>query len=317
MALYDEIQARLRKQATDLNGMAPATGTQAALTDAAQAGTGRAQTSGAPAASNVGEQVQAAAGQAQTAQVAARLDAAADRLSQSQQSIRAAADAGAAKLAANQTAFDASQTAGANARAITRAGSTDSLAASLKGQETRGLASATQQFVNKSADVAAEGATARDDIFAGFKQGTQELAFRKDGAQLEQLASQLALQDRSYVDTLNQIGTLRRLDDDSAWRSELQRLTLGDKLDSALKSSKFQVDLNADQRAWNEQMSSMDYDTAMLVLSSEMKSKNTAQIIQGVGGLASVAGKKYQTSQNMKGEGDPTADAAPSEDVSE
>jgi hypothetical protein len=291
MPLYDEIQARLRKQATDLNSMAPAVGTQAALTDAARAGTGRATGSGAPRASNVGEQTQAAAGVAQASQVAARLAAASDRLSQQQQTTKDAAAAGTTKLAAGQAAFDASQTAGANARATTRQAATDSLGASLAGQEARGTKAATQGFQTKTADMTAEAGNAADDLFAQFRQGTQELAFRKDAAQLEQSAQQLALRDRAYVDQLVQIGTLRRLEDENAWRGELQRLTLGDKLASAIASVGFKVDLNADQRAFNEQMAGMDMDTALMVLNSELQGKNAATIMTGLGSLANTGAK--------------------------
>jgi hypothetical protein len=306
VAIFDEIQDRLRKQGQGLQGAAPAVGTQDALTKAAQAGSGRDLGTGAPVASNVGEQTQAAAGAAQSSQLASRLGAAADRLSQQQETTRAAAASGADKLAASAAGFGATQAAAANARATTRQAATDSLGASLAGQESRGLAAATQAYTNKSKDLASEGASAAADVFAGFKQGNQDLAFRKDQAKLEATAQRLALGDREYVDSLNQVGTLRRLDDEGNWRAEMQRLTLGDKLTAALGKAKFQVDLNSDQRAFNEQMASMDVDTATAVLISQLNSANTAQVFKGIGDIASTGGKAYVASQK-----EAPADTAP------
>jgi hypothetical protein len=295
MALFDDIQDRLRQQQQSLAaGGAVPPGTQQALGAAAQAGTGRATSGGVPRASNVGEQTAQAAAGAQSAQLASRVGAAADRLATQTQAIDAAADAGTAKLRAQQSAFDTTQSAQAASRAATRAAATQSLATSLAGQEQRGIASATQQFTNKSADLASEGRAATDDVFAQFRQGTQELAFRQDQAQLEQVAQRLALQDKSYVDELNRIGTLRRLDDDNNWRSEMQRLTLGDKLSDVIANAKFTVDLNADQRAWDEQMSQLNSDTAWAVFQSELQSKNAGQTVQGLSGLAKTAVSAYQ-----------------------
>jgi hypothetical protein len=308
VALFDEIQDRLRKQSQALAASPGPIGTQAGLTATVQAGTGR--VGGAvPRASNIGEQVTQGAAAAQSAQMASRVGAAADRLASQSQSIGAAADAGAAKLQANQAAFDAGQGAQAAARATTRAAATESLNTSLAGQERRGLATQTQQFTNKAADLASEVGNAQDDLFAQFRQGTQELAFRKDAAQLEQTAQQLALKDKGYVDELERVGTLRRLDDSDNWRNEMQRLTLGDKLSSTLDSIKFKIDLNADQRTFDEQMSRMNADVASAVLLSKLQGANAQQTIQGATGLAKVGATAYNAKSSESDESQPESDA--------
>jgi hypothetical protein len=133
-------------------------------------------------------------------------------------------------------------------------------------------------------DLASQRGIAEDDLFADFRQGTQELEFRKDGAKLEQLAHQLALSDRKYVEDLQQIGQLRRLEDSHQFALESQSLALGQALEDALAQRDLKVDLNASEREFNEWLTNMDVDSAAAILAANMDANNRALILKaGVG----------------------------------
>jgi hypothetical protein len=248
---------------------------------------------GTPRASNIGERVAQGAAAAQGTQLANRIGAAQTALANQTANTQAAATAGANKLAAGETAFQTAQNAQATAQGVTRGAATQSLNTSLVGAEGRSLQAATQKSQNAIADLASEGRNQTEDVFQQFRQGSQELAFRKDAAQLEQVAQTMALSDKKYVDELINIGTMRRLDDANEWQAEMERLTLGDKLDDLLKGLDFKVDLNADKRTFDEQMATMSSDLALQILGTQIASANAKQTLEGVTGLAKAGASAY------------------------
>jgi hypothetical protein len=102
-----------------------------------------------------------------------------------------------------------------------------------------------------------------DDIFAQYEFDTAELEDRRDGAQLEQQAFLLAMQDRKYLEELDRIGQERQLQNDIEFDREMQRIIYGDSLDGLLKEMDFKAGRNAKNREYTQQLSQIDFETAV------------------------------------------------------
>lgn len=141
-------------------------------------------------------------------------------------------------------------------------------------------------------ELASERGTTLDQIFAGFRQSNAELAQRKDAAQLEQLGFTLALRDKEYIRDLQEIGQLRRLQNDLSWKEEVQRVTFGEDLNNLLKALNWESAYNADERAWGTKMANMGASQALDIANAAYKQEATKQTVSGIIG----AGKAYYTS---------------------
>jgi hypothetical protein len=294
MSLYDDIQKRLRAVAAQPPASAAAPSGQAIAQGVFQAKTGRAAAPGAaPRASNVGEQVTNAAAAAQTAQVGAAATQQAEQLEAAKTAADVQAEGAQSQLATRQRIASADLTA--NAASAAGARETAGQQFTLAQQTAARLQSAkiSAAFDQTIKDAESKSKVARDDVFEQFRQGAGELNQRKDAAALEQTAFMLALADRKYVDKLQEIGQERRLSNDLNWKSESQRLILGDKMADLQHDVTFNTAFNANQRQWNEYLAGLDDSAAMAIAMSQIQSQNNSTMIQGAGTLAQAGAKGY------------------------
>lgn len=263
MALVDEIQKRLTAQP------APAAGgvsQQAQALAAFQAKTGKATGGGAPRASNLGEQLANAQVDAANQQLTLKGATAAAGLAAGQAQLADSAAVAQRRLEAQRADAQADVAA---TRVEAQANRQATVAETQSRLRTKELL--TTEELNAKADAAiaklsSDRGIAEADIFAEFRASNNELAWRRDQSQLEQLAQQLAFRDKEYVDTSKRIGLERRLESDLGFASEMNYLVLGAQLDEHLKQLGFQVDLNADKRAFDEQLAQMDLDMALAIM---------------------------------------------------
>lgn len=108
-----------------------------------------------------------------------------------------------------------------------------------------------------------------DQLLQGLSQEKGTLDVEKDKAKLEQTAFLLSMQDKSYVDTLNDIGRRRRLDSDVGMKEEMQNMAFGSNV-ALLKQKLGQDDiLQADNRDYQKALASMTVDDAVKVAAME------------------------------------------------
>lgn len=279
MSLLGDIQARLRKQAVPTAG--GPTGVQAATLSTIQAGSGKARTGGTPRASNLGEQAAGAANAAAGAQQAAQIGMAAERVGEQAAGLDQQANLADASLASAARMGAAARAGGAAEGAAARTTTAAMTKAALDAQARQTEAGLGSKFGQAQSDLAAQADLQREDIFQQFAEGTADLAYRKDAAQLEATAQRMALNDKRYTDELLRIGQMQRLDNDLSWKTELNSLVMGERLNDMLSGAAFKVDLNADQRSWNEQMGAMDSDFAMSILAADASSANARMLVKG------------------------------------
>ena len=133
-----------------------------------------------------------------------------------------------------------------------------------------------------------------DNIFAEQKRSTQELEFRQDGAELEELAFNLALSDRAYMDELDRIGKERMLYSDLNFQEETARITLGEGLDNLRDDMDWGRSFNADRRQWEQEIATISLESAMEIARAEISGNNQRAAWEGIGQMAST-GAKYAT----------------------
>lgn len=280
--LFESLQSNLANP-DELTTLAPQ---QKSIASALQAKSGKAASTSTPGASSIGEQATAAAGQtgidqqrqagalaatqlgSQVEQQAAKVETAKNALASQDRTVTSGL-ASQAQGAAEATAASEQQGLGQVAFA--------------EGQRVEQLnVTADQKF----RELASEMGMSTDNIFRDFARSNQELAYRKDGARLEEVGFVLAMRDKSYMDELNRIGTERDLKDQLNFKEEMTKLVWGQQLDLAMDDMGFKTILNADQRTWNEKLGGIDIQTALQLAKATLADEQTSQMISGAGNTA-------------------------------
>lgn len=295
MALIDDIRKTLgraqRPQAAAQAGAAQA------VADVAEAATGRAGAGPAVAETPAVLQAQQATRDAQ-AQLGAQAAAASAGLTQQQEAATAAAALGQRRMdvQAEQAQTELAQqvqTAGAERGAR-------------QAQQTAQLAARSDAFARELAQrnavqlntLATQRGITVDQLFQDHQQGVQELAFRKDAVALEQKAHLAAMADREYIRNLTQIGSTKRLQDDLAWKAEVQRVTLGDKVAALLRAQGAERILGAREREFQEYMSSLDADTALAMIQQQARDQTISAGVSSAGAVAQGMAQNYKSSES-------------------
>jgi hypothetical protein len=188
----------------------------------------------------------------------------------------------------------------------------------LDASKQRKLQGISAQSESSLRNLAAQSQMEVDDIFANFERSDKELAFRRDGAQLEQLGTLLALQDRKYTDELNRIGESRKLYDQKSWNEEKARIIYGANLDSLMKDLNFKRGEDITNRAFQDQLSQISIDQALAMADAAMKdSQQKAMMQAGTSAISTAAGtdwSKFETADD--GDGGETMAGTSNADVS-
>jgi len=164
----------------------------------------------------------------------------------------------------------------------------------LDAAKQRKLRGISAQAESQLRGLAAQGRMEVDDLFADFARSNQELAFRKDAAQLEQFGTLLALQDRKYIDELNRIGEKRKLYDQSNWAKEKSRIVYGDSLDALMSDLQFKRGEDITNRDFQRQLASLDINTALEMARANMRDNAQREMATaGVSAISTAAGTDW------------------------
>lgn len=304
MALLDAIRRRLAAGPAQAPAPSAAATQQALQQTLATAATGKARAPGGPAASTVGAEAVAAQGAQQMGalnlagqQAAAQLGAAESQQTQqadlARQQVQTQTEQGMKDIAAQQAE------AGAGRQAARDIFGTQ--ADSKERQTIAGISASAQQALSR---LASDRGVAEADIWASFKQGNQDLAFRKDAAQLEQAAFTMALADKAYIENLQQIGQVRRLENEVNFKKELNSMILDEETKQLLTQFDWARLDQADDREWTEAMSKIDLDSAMAIATSKVKTAAATQYVQGFSSIAQAGVKADWGGEEGGGDGE-------------
>lgn len=274
--LYEALQ-RVRNQGQ----IQPVAGQQQDLEQIALTRGGKAQQAVGPRASNLGEQQ--AQSQAQTAQMGLNTQTAmgADQISQevrqqestqdySKRAMNLQRDQGLSNLAQR------GQIAGAQLQQK----------ADLAGQELGVKDSLARERMSAAANMellklSAERDATMDNLFRDFKRSSNDLADRKDAAELEQVAFLYSLQDKNYLAELDRIGRERGMMDEIAFRNETQDVIWGNEFAKTVRTLGMQQKLGDLERAQMSDLATINLDQAVALARASAMSEGTKSIISG------------------------------------
>lgn len=283
MALLDEIRQRLQNtKAPDI------TGTQKQLSSVLQAKTGKAgaaQTG--PQASTMGEQAVQTdlAQQAQQQQLQGAMVA--EQLKQQQQFQQEQTAFAQDKMAAQRQMAEAGM---AQQAALAREGLGTQMSiqrAQLSANEQMKTDAINSQYKNNIAALASNKKIAEDDIFSQYRQSNQELEFRQDAAEIEQLGFQLALSDKQYIDEIVATGKMRELENEVNFKKAFLDTQLKNNTKALVEKIGWMKDFDADDRQFEMSMANMSIDDAIALLDAQLKDANIASMINAGGKIAS------------------------------
>jgi hypothetical protein len=136
------------------------------------------------------------------------------------------------------------------------------------------------------------------NLLSDLERDKGSLNIEKDRSRLEQLSSNLALQDRKYLDELQREGARKRLNDQLAFDEELTRSAMGNSTDILKQYLGNQSILGANDRAFKRAMGQLSLDDALAMARGNQKAAAEAGKWSAAGGLlnAGIAGASAQKS---------------------
>lgn len=124
-----------------------------------------------------------------------------------------------------------------------------------------------------------------------------ELDMQRDGATLQQIATNLRMQNDKYINQLQQEGNRARLDDANAFNEELLRTSLGDSKELLEKQLANKSILAASDREYQKALANMGIEDARALLRASAREQERNAVAGAVGNVAKqgagMAGSAY------------------------
>jgi len=189
---------------------------------------------------------------------------------------------------AMSTQAEKAATAGANAQLLEAQTQADTQTAQVQQQQqkqTQAFEQEKKQLDLRQQQQEQQRQIQTDQLLQDLEQNRAAISVDKQRAALEQVASNMALQDRKYLDELRREGERRRLDNANAFKIEQTRAILGNN-EQLLRKALGDKDLLAtDEREFRRQMGRMDLDTALSMARNELATAKETGKWRGIGGL--------------------------------
>lgn len=144
---------------------------------------------------------------------------------------------------------------------------------------------------------------ATDRTLQELEQGRGRIDNARYKASLDQVAQNLRLQNKKYVDDLQREGQIARLDNDIAFKEELQNTMYGDSRELLEKKLGNQSILDASDRDFKKATARMSVDDAYEVFKSDAKAQKNRAMWEGIAGIGSAgigAAGTYSDKQEAK-----------------
>jgi hypothetical protein len=164
----------------------------------------------------------------------------------------------------------------------------------------------TQELNNKATNRLAELTIDRGirlgDLFADIEKGEQELAMRKDAAQLEQRAMYLSMADKTYLNTLKNIGVERQLLDRNAFMEEANRIAFGGDVARLMKQAGIDIDAAKTEAEFQEELENQIWQNKIAIGQEAIKAGAKRSMWEAGGTAVSKTAdyllKKYQSEED-------------------
>lgn len=143
-----------------------------------------------------------------------------------------------------------------------------------------------------------------NQLLSDLERNKGQIDLNRDKSSLDQLAFNLRMQNKSYVDNLQLEGSKSRLDNSNNFSDQLSRSILGDNEQLLNKQLGDQSVLSASNRDFTKAMAQMNIDTAYDYFKADMASAKQGAMIQGVSSLATAGIGAYGNAQDSSAKKD-------------
>ena len=134
-----------------------------------------------------------------------------------------------------------------------------------------------------------------ESILNNLERAGKELDLQKRAAQLEQVGFNLRMNNKQYIDRLNQAAQVARLDDALRFEEELKKAIFEDEIDLINNDLEFRRLLDADARELSRELSQISLDQAMSIASSQIAQESQAAKWNSVSTAVSAGAQAYAT----------------------
>jgi hypothetical protein len=124
-------------------------------------------------------------------------------------------------------------------------------------------------------------------VLQQFSKGEKQLNLKKDKARLEQIGFTLRLNNDKYINKLQEEGFRARLDNEAVFEEELARSIFAEELDLFRDNLDFRAMMGASDRDFQEQVASMDLNSAIELANASAQSAASQQMWSGIGTMVS------------------------------
>lgn len=139
-----------------------------------------------------------------------------------------------------------------------------------------------------------------DQILNDLERNKGQLDLEKDRARIEQVGTMLALQDKKYVDQLENEGRKARLDSDIEFKDQLSKSILGKNEELLRQKLGDQGILDAKKRDFNAVLANLSIDDAIQVLKNELAQQRAMAPWELGGNLAQTGAQAYGAYENSQ-----------------
>lgn len=282
MTLLEQLQQRLAN-------IKPAQAPQAQqqqLTAQLQAGTGKAGTGTTAKQSSLGEQAALAQGQQQLQQQQQQGIVAAQQIGQQAQEIQAKEQLQTEQLAAQKRQEQADLASKSKITMSELATQEELQAAKRDAESYMRLNEMTQKYEQFLKQKATERSITEDKLFANYTREQAKLEFDKAGSELNQELFALTMANKKYINTIQEIGARKQLQNAANFQQEMQNLTWGKEYARALQEYEFMRSVDISEREYKKQLAQIDADSMMTLFKTMADANRDATYIAGVGTAA-------------------------------
>lgn len=146
---------------------------------------------------------------------------------------------------------------------------------------------AAKQRESQAADFDSRIRQEKQQLLGEIEREGKQLDFDKNAAQINQLSFMMAYEDQKARDALISEGRKQRLDDDIAFNEALQASIFGEQMKLFKDNLAFQEAMNADDRAFQKELSKMDINYALEVAKAASDQANMQAMYSGASGVLS------------------------------
>lgn len=146
-----------------------------------------------------------------------------------------------------------------------------------------------------------------DSIFQNLEQSKGKIDQQTYNANLEQLGTNLRLQNQQYIDQLQLQGQKARLDDSLSFKEEMTRTTFDDNTSVLQKTLGDKSILDANDNEFHQAIANMGIDDAYQTLRAQMLSSDNTTLYQAEGNAATSAIGAYGKYSDSQAQSNPNA----------